>query len=215
MIVVDVETTGLDKKIHSIISIGAVDFDDPMNQFHIECRPFNGAQVSQGAMDKNGCNKARLADPNLPTLKEAFLKFVEWLEPTTDKDLAGSNVGFDIGFLEETANRYRIAWGQGHHPIDLNGWYRKSLLERGLPKPEHYNTDTIFRYVGLENELMPHMAMNGAKMEAEAFARFLGINILEEYRHLPIPDYFIGLRERIAVLSRRGEQGANKSTVRG
>jgi len=38
MIVADIEATGLDPRKHSILSIGAVDFEHPERQFYGECR---------------------------------------------------------------------------------------------------------------------------------------------------------------------------------
>ena len=36
MIIVDVETTGIDPEKHSIVSIGAVDFSNPSNEFYMK-----------------------------------------------------------------------------------------------------------------------------------------------------------------------------------
>ena len=47
MIIIDVETTGLDPKKYSIVSIGAVDFKKPMRTFYEECRIWDGAEVSE------------------------------------------------------------------------------------------------------------------------------------------------------------------------
>ena len=43
MIVVDVETSGMDAYKHSLLSIGAVDFENPVERFYEECRIWDGA----------------------------------------------------------------------------------------------------------------------------------------------------------------------------
>jgi len=42
MVVVDVETSGLDPQKYAMLSIGAVDFENPERQFYAECRAFDG-----------------------------------------------------------------------------------------------------------------------------------------------------------------------------
>lgn len=43
MIILDVETTGTDPSIHSLVSIGAVDFNNPDTRFMEECLVWSGA----------------------------------------------------------------------------------------------------------------------------------------------------------------------------
>ncbi len=50
MIVVDVESTGVDPKLCSLLSVGAVDFDNPKNQFYMECYAFSGAHIEKEAL---------------------------------------------------------------------------------------------------------------------------------------------------------------------
>ena len=42
MIVLDTESTGLNPLTDSILSIGAIDLNDPTNQFYDECRIWDG-----------------------------------------------------------------------------------------------------------------------------------------------------------------------------
>ena len=81
MIVVDVETTGVDSKKNSIVSIGAIDFSNPQNQFYQECRVWEGAEIAQQALYINGFTKEQITDKNKPTLKEAIESFIKWCEP--------------------------------------------------------------------------------------------------------------------------------------
>ena len=57
MIIIDVETTGLDPERCSLVSIGAVDFSCPERQFYGECQAWDGAEVSADALAINGFTK--------------------------------------------------------------------------------------------------------------------------------------------------------------
>jgi DNA polymerase-3 subunit epsilon len=203
MIVTDVETTGLKPRLgHSIVSIGAVHFENPKNTFYVECRPFDGAIINPEAMRVNGATW--LADPSKPSLKEALEDFIDWTHGIEgNRELAGSNINFDRCFLIDSAERYQIAWDPGHHPVDVSDWYLMSLNLRGIPVPTSFRTDTIFEYVGLGPEPKPHKAITGAKMEAEAFARLLGRGLLEQYADRPIPGYLLRMNEFSALLRRQ------------
>lgn len=190
MMVVDVEATGLDPSQHSIISIGALDFSNPTNTFYIECRPFEGASATDEALAVNGADW--LNNSEKPSLCEAMHKFLDW-SSTVDgnRELAGSNISFDKSFLSSTATRCGIIWDPGHHSVDVADWFVMSLYMNKIPIPDKFRTDDILTYVGLGPEPRPHIAITGAKMEAEAFARLLGRGLLEEFKGSPIPDYLL------------------------
>ena len=86
MIIVDVETTGLNPKENSIVSIGAVDLSDPKRQFYIENRIWNGAAIYLGngllgyqpALSINGFSLEEINDGKKPALDEAMMKFINW-----------------------------------------------------------------------------------------------------------------------------------------
>src|SRR3989344_2790182 len=64
MIIVDTETTGVDSKLCSLLSVGAVDFDNPTNQFYIECFAFSGAHIEKEALAVNGFRMEEIIDKN-------------------------------------------------------------------------------------------------------------------------------------------------------
>ena len=60
MLIVDVETTGIDSQKHSIASVGALDFGEPQSQFYQECRIWEGAEVTLQALKVNGFSEEEL-----------------------------------------------------------------------------------------------------------------------------------------------------------
>ncbi len=195
MIVVDVETTGLDPKKNSIVSIGAVDFYSPTNQFYQECRVWEGAEVTAEALQVNGFTEEQVRDPRKSSLEEVITAYSKWLEMFIDITSGGENPSFDRDFLLDSGKRYNINLGIGHRSVDLHTLCYTHQRQRGLNPPLNkrrtdLNTDKILQYVGLPAEPKPHHALMGAKMEAEAFSRFIyGRPLLKEFANHPVPDY--------------------------
>ncbi len=81
MIVVDVETTGLDPRKHALLSIGAVDFLNPKKQFYGECRMWEGAEVFMGdeyytcALNINGFTEEQIHDPTKKSVQQLIQEF--------------------------------------------------------------------------------------------------------------------------------------------
>lgn len=196
MIVIDIETTGLDPFKHSILEIGAVDFKNPSYRFYGKCRIFEGAKVDQNALNINGYNDFEMHDVNKQELKDLLLNFIEWIKPIDDKTLAGQNVDFDILFLNESLKRYNLNWIFGWRKIDLHTLIYCDYLKKGI-KPTTKNElsslggDQIMNYVGLPAEPKPHLGINGALYEAEAFSRLIyGKLLIDEFEEYIIPSHF-------------------------
>jgi DNA polymerase III epsilon subunit-like protein len=196
MIVVDVETTGLDPKRHSIVSIGAIDFFNPANQFYQECRIFEGAEITPEALAINGFSEEEIKNPNKKTLEEIVKDFFKLAESLEDRTIAGENPEFDKGFLKASAERCGIEWRFGSRTVDLHAVAYAHQLKRGFTPAlkngkSDQNLDKTLCYVGLPEEPKPHNGLVGAKMEAEAFSRLIyGKSLLKEFEKFPIPDYF-------------------------
>lgn len=200
MIIVDVETTGHDTKKHSILSIGAIDLDNPNNQFYIENQMWDGAEIFEGdpllpnyisALLINGFTKEQIRDINKPTLKEAIELFLKWIENCNTKVLAGHNPYFDMDFLRSSALKYNLKWTLGYSAIDLYTAVYLNYKKKGISPPKLRSND-CFNYTGLPNEPNPHNALTGAKIEAEAFYRLIyGKQLLEEFKQYPVPEYLL------------------------
>ena len=122
MIVVDVETTGLDPKKHALLSIGAIDFNNTKNTFYIECQAWGGCEVdmltdkrtgnytSTSVLSYNGFTEETMYDRSKPTLKEAIEQFISWVNNCDVHVLAGHNTWFDRDFLTVSAQIPLMLW---------------------------------------------------------------------------------------------------------
>lgn len=195
MIVLDVETTGINPWKNAIASIGAVDFLYPKNQFYREVRISDDADIHDGALKVNGFTREELFDVHKPTLEKAIEAFIEWMSVCEEKTIAGLNPAFDRDFLHAAFRHIGIPFPFSHRTVDVHSLCYTHALKRGVPPLMRHgmtalSTDHILQYVGLPPEPRPHHALTGAKMEAETFARLIhGTPLLPEFKQYPLPDY--------------------------
>ena len=192
MIVADIEASGLDPRKHSILSIGALEFEHPERQFYGECRMWEGASIMSDAIKVNGFTKEECVDPKKKSLNELMDDFLLWVEQCEDKTLAGKNPSFDRDFLNDSFARSHIGWHFAYRTLDLTSMVYMDMVKRGIPVPTKNNRaeislGSLLVYLGLPEEPKPHNALNGAKYEAEAFSRILySKNLLPEFTKYPI-----------------------------
>lgn len=176
MIVVDVEATGVDARVCSLLSVGAVEFENPQHTFYRECRAFPGAHVEKEALVVAGFSEDSIWDTKKKTDREVVEAFLIWLKTCREWTLAGQNPSFDRDFLQETAHRYHINWPLAHRTVDLHSVAYFHLKRQGIEPPQKnnhsaLNLDRILEYVGLEARTGIHNALEDAKLETEAFSR--------------------------------------------
>ena len=193
MIVIDVETSGIDPNKSSIVSIGAVDFENPGNTFYGECKVFDEAEIHPKALEVNGFTLNQLTDKNKKSDSELIKSFFSWIASINDKTIASHNIWFDYSFLKSTAERAGITIQFGYRCVDLHSIAFNHFAKSNLKIPlknnsSHLTSEFIFNYVGLTNEPVPHNALTGAKMAAESFSRLIhGKNLLQEFKNHRIP----------------------------
>ncbi len=195
MLVIDVETTGLDPNKYSILSIGAVDFDNPKRQFYGECKTWEGAIISEDSLEINNFTEEDARDPKKKSLESLMYEFKKWIDASDKITLAGQNPSFDRDFLNNSFWRAGINFKFAARNIDLHSVAYYDYLKKGIEIPYKNNhsdlsLDIIAKYAGLDSEPKPHNALNGAKLEAEAFSRImLGKKLLPEFDEFEIPEY--------------------------
>ncbi|MCD6495745.1 MAG: 3'-5' exonuclease [Candidatus Aenigmarchaeota archaeon] len=185
MIVVDLETTGMDPERNSIVSIGALDFDNPENTFYGECRMDEGAEVSNIALKINGFTLPEIRDKSKPSSRELLADFLEWLASIKDKTIAGDNIWFDIGFLRENFKKNGMKYPFKKKSVEL---HEQCKILAGLP----WSLDAVLYYVGIPPRNKAHNALDDAELTAEALSRLLnGKPLLKRFRQYPVPDVFV------------------------
>ena len=177
MIVVDIETTGMEPKKNSILSIGALDFENPENTFYGECRTDDGAEVSNIALKINGFTKEQINDPKKPASEQLLKDFVKWAKKLKDRTIAGDNIWFDIGFLKENFRKRKMKWVFNKKSVEL---HEISALTTGVP----WSLDAVLYMVGVPPRNKAHNALNDAELTAEAMARIAaGKNLFKKFKH--------------------------------
>lgn len=194
MIVVDVEASGTEPLKHSIVSVGALDLDNPTNQFYEECHIWDGAHVMDEALEVNGFTVEQIKDSSKQGEGELTHKFIDWAMRIEDRTLAGQNPSFDRDFLRHAAERAgHTNWPFAFRTVDTHTLCYMHMVQRGIAPPhEHQRSaldlDAVLNYCGIPREPEPHNALTGAKSHAEVISRLLyGKKLLPEFEQYAIP----------------------------
>lgn len=195
MIVVDIEASGTEPHIHSIVSIGAIDFNNPTNRFYEECRMWSGAKIMDGALKVNGFTEAEITDPNKQEEAVAVGRFIDWTDGCSDRTFCGQNPSFDREFLRTAAGRAHFDWPFAYRTIDTHSLCWMHIIKSGEVPPvdlekkhSRLSLDAILNYCGIKDEPHPHNALTGALCHAEVASRLLyDKKLLPEFEQYAIP----------------------------
>ena len=177
MIVLDVESSGLIPERCSILSLGAVDLNDPTNQFYDECRIWEGAHVTDEALAINGFSREEIESSDKKTEAELIASFIAWAtDRPLDRTLAAQNVSFDLEFVQAAAKRAGLESPFGKRTLDVHTLVWAHMTSRGMVPPlmnrhSAINLDFALRYVGVPEEPKPHNGLTGALCHGEVIAR--------------------------------------------
>ncbi len=195
MLIIDVESSGVDPQKHSILSLGALDFYNPTNQFYDECRVWDGAHISDEALTVNGFTREEATEPTKKTEAELIKAFTAWALALDDRTFAGQNPSFDRDFVIAASRRAHLDFPFAHRTIDSHSLAYMHMVKHGVVPPfdgTHHrsalNLDAILEYVGIPEEPSPHNALTGALSHAEVISRLLYDRmLLPEFEVYPIP----------------------------
>lgn len=207
MIVVDIETSGLDCQKCGIWQIGALDFYNPSDIFLEEARIDEEDIVEEGAMKICGLKKEQYKDKSKQSQKQLLIRFFKWTEDKKIKTIICQNPQFDWSFITLKANKYGLKVPFHHRTLDLHSIAALRYFQvnsKFLIKEGHSDMglSTILKFCGVEdprikldgNTLLkkgkPHNALEDCKLEAECFSRLIyKKSLLSEYSKFKLPDY--------------------------
>ena len=177
MIVIDVETSGLDPKENGLLSIGAVDFENPETKFYGECRLKEDAKIDPKALEVNGFTEEQIRQC-ARSCEDLLKEFLNWSTTIKDKTLEGHNLHFDISFLKENVKAAGLKWPFHFRCVDLHGVFYVYLLKKGetIPLKEgvsKLDLDFIIDYFKLEKRKGAHNALQDALLTREAFEKIV------------------------------------------
>lgn len=195
MLVLDGEFSGVNPQLHSIVSLGALDMENPTNRFYAECRVWDGAHISDESLSINGFSREQVTDKNKMTEAELVRNFIDWSGELTNRTFLGQNVSLDRDMLHEASHRAGFNWPFAYRTIDVHTlcWMHMVKTEVKPPvdivhKRSALDLDAILNYCGIPDEPEPHNALTGALVHAEVASRLLyGRKLLPEFDHFEIP----------------------------
>ena len=193
MIILDIEASGPNCWKNGILSIGAVDFEDPSREFYEECKLRGGVHIDKEALIYNGFTEGEIKDSSKKSEKEIIENFFEWAMNSQEHTIGGQTPFFDVCFLQFAAEIYGLNFPLAHRMIDLHSICFLHMTKRGIKLPmvkgrSGLDSDGVMAYVGVSTEPRPHNAFRGAKWEAEAFTRLLYDKPLyQEFKNMKIP----------------------------
>lgn len=158
-VVLDIETTGFDPNFDEIIELAGIKYTDRVEtaRFDSLVRPENaiGSYITM----LTGITNDMVADaPRIADILPGFLDFVG------DAVIVGHNVGFDINFLYDNAERLGLA------PV-TNDFVNTMRLSRRLCKDlERHDLESLAEHLGVEIENR-HRALGDSQITACCFEK--------------------------------------------
>lgn len=215
MIVLDIETSGLYPEKNGIWQIGAIELDNPKNQFLQESHIDEDEEVRQQALNVIGKIESQLRDKTKQSQKELLQNFFKWVEKAKMKNCLCQNPQFDLVFISQKARKYNLEFPIHYRAFDLHSIAaikyhqinKKWLLSENL-QCSGMGLSKVLEFCGIQDHRIstdvktgailrpgvPHNALEDAKLTAECFSRIVyGKELLPEFKSQPIPKYLLSL----------------------
>lgn len=167
---IDVETTGLDPKESSLVSIGAVDIETG-DTFYGECHVWEGCHVSQTALKINGFDEDDILDESKMSEAALVESFFDWLRG--HPMMIAHNASFDRDFIAAAAERAGIKNPLSFRTIDIHSIVQVEMLKCKWHVPTVLSLNACLKYFHLPPEPNPHNALTGAKCNAAIFEKIV------------------------------------------
>ena len=175
--ITDLETTGIDFKMHEIIEIGLILIDqhsfEILDSLDLKVRPEHIETASEDALKLNGYNASEWK--NSINLKEAMEIYSH---KTSCALFCSHNVTFDWSFINEAFGITGVENKMDYHRLDV---FTMSWMLLREPNIAGFSLDSISLSLGLETEPIPHRAINGARKAYEVIKKILSYDYRSNY----------------------------------
>lgn len=177
LLLVDLETTGLDSDRHEIIQIAAVLLDKKTLKekkvFSSYIRPRNWKRRDLASMKVNKISLSQVK--NAPGLKEVLKKF---------KRIFGKNIilsyyvgVLDINFLLESFTKSRLLYPFDYHTFNIWGLFFSFLAKKNQLKSKKdfagFGLESLIKYFKIKPKGNLHNALTDARVEAEILRKIV------------------------------------------
>lgn len=202
MIIVDIETGGINKEKCGIWQIGAIDLttgEEFLDEGRLDDEDILFVDGKKSAIEVIGKTEEYLRDRKKQSQKELLTNFLKWVNKRSIKNFLCQNPQFDVAFIEIKARKYGLETPFHHRSFDLHSIAQTKYKEiKGdfLMKNDtngiHSNMGltNILKFCGMSDNRGVHNALEDCKLTGECFSRLIyGKNLFPEYSKFKIPDY--------------------------
>ncbi len=167
LVVLDLETTGLDPAVHEILEIGAVrvpaDLSSVRAEFSAKVRPEHIENADPDGLKVNGYSAEAWKDARpCPEVVREFVQFAQ------GGMLAGFNVAFDWAFLARALDLKNRPdpWPFDYHIFDVFSVAYHRAIASNVPMTK-WTLSAFCEQYGIPVPPKPHRALNDAKRTLE------------------------------------------------
>ena len=209
-VVLDIETSGLDRIKCGVWQIGAIDLNT-MEEFLEEGRIDDDDTIESDALLVIGKTEEYLRDEEKQSQKELIGQFFKWISGRAMRNVLCQNPQFDVSVIEIRAKKYGLKKPIQHRAFDLHTVAQAMHLKINkefLIRPgkdtsgfeSNMNLTNVLEFCGIPDNRTqlidgkviqkgkPHNALEDCKLTAECFSRLLyGKNMFPEFTKYKIP----------------------------
>jgi len=205
MIILDIETSGLNPESCGIWQIGAIDSENTKNIFLSEGRINDGDLIEEEALLVTGKSKEYLLNLT-QSEKDLLIDFFKWCGKISVKNCICQNPQFDLSFISIRARKYGLKVPFYHRAFDLHSiaqmkYFQLNNFFLTEKDKSSMNLGNILEFCGIKDERRKvsgvklihegkeHNALEDCKLTGECFSRIIhGKNMFEEFKKFSIPD---------------------------
>ncbi len=178
LLLLDLETTGTDERVHEIIQLSAVLLDRKtlreVKHFSSYAKPVRWAKREREAMAVNKLTPAELR--NAPALANVLRSFSRAFKPA-EVVLCHYGSSLDINFLKNAFRDNRLPWRFDYHYFNLFGLFWTYLaLKRDLKNRDRFTGFSLEDLMGRFGIVSKnrHDGLEDCRVEAEILRRVMG-----------------------------------------